>query len=111
MKASRRYVGALVTTPNLQTARRIAQALLRQRLASCINIVPGVESHYCWQDKLERSKELLLIIKTGRSKLRELERCILQLHPYDTPEFVVFALEGGNERYLEWLGASLNAPS
>jgi periplasmic divalent cation tolerance protein len=100
---------ALVTTPDLKTARRLAQSALKARLIACANIVPGVESHYWWQGKIERSAETLLILKTTQACLLKLEKLILAEHPYDTPEFIVLTLSRGNRRYLQWLQASCGA--
>jgi periplasmic divalent cation tolerance protein len=93
----------LVTAPDLKTARRLARAALRERLVACANLIPGLESHYWWQDKMESSREVLLLFKTRASLLRKLEQLILAQHPYDTPEFVVLQLTAGTERYLAWL--------
>lgn len=106
MKNSRRYTIVFVTAPNLKTGRKLARAALEARLAACANLVPGIESHYWWQGKLESGAEVLLIFKALRSKLRALEQIILKNHPYDTPEFVVLPLTGGNERYLDWVSQS-----
>jgi periplasmic divalent cation tolerance protein len=92
-----------VTAPNLKTARHLAQAALAKRLIACANLVPRIESHYRWQGKLERSAEVLLIMKTTTARLAALERLILSEHPYDTPEFVVLNGAGGTKRYLGWL--------
>ncbi len=99
----------LVTAPDQRVARRLAKAVLEARAAACVNILPRVESHYWWQGALERGSELLLIIKTRREKLAELESLVLSNHPYDTPEFLVLGIEGGNRRYLDWLEASTPA--
>ena len=96
----------LVTTPDLKTARRLARAALEARLIACANLVPKIESHYRWQGNLERSTEVLMVMKTTRTRLVALEKLILARHPYDTPEFVVVNLPGGAKKYLEWLGAS-----
>jgi periplasmic divalent cation tolerance protein len=106
MKPTRSHVVALVTAPDLKTARKIAAAVLNARAAACVNIVPRVESHYWWKGRIERGGELLLVIKTLKSAVEKLEKTVLANHPYDTPEFVVFALSGGNERYLRWLDES-----
>jgi periplasmic divalent cation tolerance protein len=98
---------ALVTAPDRRVARRIARAILESRAAACVNIVPGLESHYWWQGKLERGSEVLLLIKTTRAKLAWLEKTVLANHPYDTPEFIVVGVESGNERYLEWIGGEV----
>ena len=96
----------LVTAPDLKTARRLARLALQARLVACANLVPNLESHYWWQGKIERSPEVLLLLKTTTGRLARLEKLILAEHPYDTPEFVVVPLRGGNRRYLDWLAAS-----
>ena len=103
MKATNRFVLVLITAPSLAVARRLARAVVSARLAACINLVPRIESHYRWQGKLETGAEVLLLCKTTKAKLRALEAAVLAKHPYDTPEFVVVPLSGGNARYLAWL--------
>jgi periplasmic divalent cation tolerance protein len=94
---------ALVTAPDLKTARRLARAALGARLIACANLIPRVESHYRWQGKIERGSEVLMILKTTAKCVQKLERLILAEHPYNTPEFVILDLIGGNQRYLDWL--------
>jgi periplasmic divalent cation tolerance protein len=81
----------------------LAKLALEEHLVACANVIPGVESHYWWQDKLEQSAEVLVIFKTLEPNTERLERVIQEHHPYDTPEFVVLALDSGSERYLAWL--------
>lgn len=109
MKTANRHALALVTVPDLPTGRQLAETLLGARLAACVNVIPRLESHYWWQGKLEKSQECLLLIKTTRRLLVELEKTVLANHPYDTPEFVVLSLAAGNARYLAWLDASASA--
>jgi len=97
----------LVTAPDLKTARSLAKAALAARLIACANLVPKIESHYRWQGKIESSPEVLLILKTQKSKLAKLEKLVLAKHPYDTPEFLVLRVKAGNKKYLDWLAASL----
>jgi periplasmic divalent cation tolerance protein len=94
---------ALVTAPDLKTARRLARAALDARLIACANFIPKVESHYRWQGKIERGTEVLMILKTTAKCLKSLEKLIVAEHPYDTPEFIILDLRGGNKRYLSWL--------
>ena len=96
---------AFVTAPDLKTARRLARAALDSRLIACANLIPKIESHYRWEGKIERSAEVLMILKTTKKCLPKLEKLIVSLHPYDTPEFIFLPLEGGNRRYLDWLEA------
>jgi periplasmic divalent cation tolerance protein len=97
-----------VTAPDLTTARRLAKAALKARLVACANLVPKIESHYWWQGNIESSAEVLILFKTTGSKLKALEKLITARHPYDTPEFIALPIAGGNKRYLDWIGASVN---
>lgn len=108
MKTTRNHVVVLVTVPNLRVGRRLARAALEARVAACGNLVPGLESHYWWQGKLERSSELLVIFKTTRQRVAALEEVVRAHHPYDTPEFVVLPIVSGSERYLAWIDASVS---
>ncbi len=107
MKAGRRFFLVLVTAPDRKTARALARAALAARLAACVNLLPGIESHYWWQGKVESSSEVLLLLKTTRPKLVALKQLILARHPYDTPEFVALSLDTGSRRYLDWLATSM----
>lgn len=99
----------LVTAPDLTTARRLARAALEARLIACANLVPGIESHYRWQGRVEQSAEVLLMLKTSQSRLAALERLVLAKHPYDTPEFVVLNPVSGAKKYLAWWTECLQA--
>ena len=107
MRNAAQFSIVLVTAPDRKAARLLARAALRARLAACANLVPGIESHYWWRGKLERSAETLIIFKTTRRRLAALEKLVLQKHPYDTPEFVALHIGAGSERYLRWITASL----
>ena len=98
---------ALVTAPDLKTARRLARAALEARLIACANLLPKVESHYWWQRKIERSEEVLIVLKTTTRRLASLEKLVVAKHPYDTPEFVVMRVTEGNKRYLDWLAGAV----
>lgn len=103
MTSAHNFAVVLVTAPNLRTARALAKAALQSRRAACVNLVPSVESHYWWKGELEKSREVLLVLKTARANLAALEKCILANHPYDTPEFITLPLHSGSHRYLQWL--------
>jgi periplasmic divalent cation tolerance protein len=103
MKKTTLFRVVLVTAPNVKVARHLAREALRIRLVACANLIPRVESHYWWQGKMEQRAEVLVIFKTRAFHLAKLEKLVLKEHPYDTPEFVVVKLAGGNERYLDWL--------
>jgi periplasmic divalent cation tolerance protein len=103
MKPATAFALVLVTAPDLKTARALAKAALSAKLIACANLVPKIESHYRWQGKIETGAEVLLILKTPKSRLAALEKLIVARHPYDTPEFLVLPLRAGNEKYLAWL--------
>ena len=103
MKSATSFAVVLVTAPDLKTARALAKAALSARLIACANLVPKIESHYRWQGKIESSAEVLMILKTRKSKLAALEKLVLAKHPYDTPEFLVLPVGAGNNKYLDWL--------
>jgi periplasmic divalent cation tolerance protein len=106
MKSATTFALVLITAPDLKTARALAKAALLARLIACANLVPKIESHYRWQGKIESSAEVLLVLKTQKSKLAALEKLVLAKHPYDTPEFLVLPVSAGNEKYLDWLATA-----
>ncbi|HEY2328627.1 MAG TPA: divalent-cation tolerance protein CutA [Verrucomicrobiae bacterium] len=106
MKPTTKFSLVLVTTPDLKTARALAKAALSAKLIACANLVPKIESHFWWQGKMESGAEVLLILKTTKSKLAALEKLILTKHPYNTPEFLVLPVGAGNKKHLDWLAAS-----
>jgi uncharacterized protein involved in tolerance to divalent cations len=107
MKPASQFQIVLVTTPDLKTARSIAKAALSARLIACANLIPGLESHYRWQGKIERAREILMLIKTSRARIAALEKLVLKMHPYDTPEIVCMELRSSSNRYLKWLADSV----
>ena len=92
-----------VTAPNEDEARRIADALVNEQMAACVNIVGGVESIYRWQGRVEHDRELLLIIKSRAGRYADLERRVKELHSYTTPEVIAFRIERGSQEYLDWI--------
>ena len=97
----------LVTAPDADVGRKLAHTILEAHLAACVNIIPGVESHYWWQGKLDQSAEVLLLIKTTKGKLKALQKLVLEEHPYDTPEFVAFPATMVAKKYMAWLRDSV----
>jgi periplasmic divalent cation tolerance protein len=106
MQTAAKFAVVLVTAPDLKAARTLANAALRAKLIACANLVPKIESHYWWHGKIESGAEVLLVLKTQKSKLAALEKLILAKHPYDTPEVLVLPVSAGNKKYLAWLAAS-----
>jgi periplasmic divalent cation tolerance protein len=94
---------ALSTIGSAEDAERLARALVERRLAACVNVVPGVVSHYRWKGELVRDEERLLVIKTRAERLEALKGALRELHPYELPELVALEVTAGLEPYLEWL--------
>ena len=99
----------LVTAPNEDEARRIANALVEERLAACVNLVGAIESVYRWEGQVTTDREMLLIIKTTDERYQELERRVKELHSYTTPEVIAFKIERGSSEYLSWLSDSVSS--
>ena len=97
----------LCTCPNQDVAEEIATLLLERRLAACVNRIPGVESLYRWEGKVERDQEQLLLIKTTPDAYGDLERLVLETHPYDVPEVIAVRVDEGSLRYLDWIAGSV----
>ena len=97
----------LTTCDSDEAAENLAQALVEQRLAACVNVLPGVRSYYRWKGKIESDSERLLLMKTTAGRVDSLRAAVLELHSYETPEFVVIAVEDGSAAYLEWIAANV----
>jgi len=104
MKDDNTYLVILVTTSSSEEAHKIANQLLNQRKAACVNIIPGVSSLFWWQGTLESASENLLVIKTKTSVLNEIVTLVTQIHSYDVPEIIALPIVGGNQDYMEWVG-------
>lgn len=97
----------LSTAGSEQEARKIAHHLVEHQLAACVNIVPGIESIYRWQGKVESAHEWLLLIKTTTEKFPAVRDAIRKLHSYDLPECIAIEIEDGSAAYLQWIGDSV----
>ncbi|MGW8248558.1 MAG: divalent-cation tolerance protein CutA [Acidiferrobacterales bacterium] len=93
----------LNTCPDQQTADSIANTLVEQGLAACVNIVPGIQSVYRWQGKVERQGEVLLMIKARADAFSAISARIVELHPYELPEVIAVTIGNGLQPYLEWI--------
>ena len=98
---------ALVTAGDAESADRMARALVIERLAACVNVVPGMTSHYRWEGEVHRDDEVLMIVKTTESHLDDLIARVAELHPYDVPEVLGFPVHRGHAPYLAWVTESV----
>lgn len=90
-------------------AEKLARQLVERRVAACVNVVGPIRSVYRWKEKIEHEEEYLLLIKTTTGHAAKLETIFKELHPYELPERVEVAIEGGSEEYLAWLAAEVSA--
>jgi len=101
-------IAVFITAPNREEARLVAETLVTNRLAACVQILSEIESVYRWQGTIERQPEVLLIAKTTRGKFAELETEVRRLHTYETPEIIALAITEGSAPYLKWLMDSVS---
>lgn len=92
-----------VTARNMEEAKRIGRALVEERLAACINVVPAIHSIYWWEGKVEEDNEALLVAKTSGPLVPKLVEKIKSLHSYSCPCVVAWPIEKGNEDFLKWI--------
>ena len=93
----------LLTAPDAGCAERLARALVEERLAACVNTVPGVRSFYRWEGRVEDAAEILLVVKTRADRTAALAARVRELHPYELPEVLELAAAGGSAEYLDWV--------
>ena len=97
------YIQVTTTTATKEEAQKIARHLVAQRVAACVQIAGPIISTYRWQGKVETAEEWLCVIKTRESLYPELEKAIISLHSYETPEIIAVPIIKGSREYLSWL--------
>jgi len=100
------YVIVLTTLPADVESGTFGRTLVEERLAACVNLLPPMDSVYRWEGQVEHETERQVIIKTSRERVVALWDRIRELHPYETPEFVVLSIQDGSDAYLRWIGES-----
>ena len=98
-----------ITCPNKKEGENIGAHLVSEKLAACVNVVPGLKSIFHWDGKLNRENEVLLIIKTKLSCFNKLEKRVLRLHSYSVPEVVGLPIVKGSQKYLKWVREMTNS--
>lgn len=101
-----RAVFVYTTFPSLVEAERVGRSIVDRRLAACVNILPGMISHYRWEGKVERAEETVMIVKTRAALAGAVSDAVKELHSYDVPAILVMALESVEANYLGWLLAA-----
>ncbi len=101
------YIQVQTATEKMEEAQKIARALLERRLAGCVQIVGPIVSSYWWKGKLEMAEEWLCLIKSRQDLFEELEKAIVELHSYETPEIIATPIVAGSVDYLAWLNDEL----
>jgi periplasmic divalent cation tolerance protein len=97
--------------PDLPTAQRLADVLVSDGLAACVNLIPGVRSVYRWQGRMHHDDEVVLLIKTTVDRIEALNERIVSLHPYELPELIAVEVAGGSQAYLDWLAQTVSTGS
>ena len=98
-----RAVFVYTTYPSVVEAEQAGRAIVERRLAACVNILPGMISHYRWQGAIERAEEAVMVIKTRSSLAEAVRSAVKEMHSYTTPAVLFVPLEGGDPAYVEWL--------
>jgi periplasmic divalent cation tolerance protein len=104
-------LSVFIVAADMAEAERIAEALVQDRLAACVNILGGVKSVYRWQGEVEKADEVALVAKTTVSLFDNLAARVRALHSYDTPAIVAWPIIAGDAAYLDWIRAETHAPS
>jgi periplasmic divalent cation tolerance protein len=99
-------IAILCTAPDTASAERIATALVAEKLAACVNLVPGLTSVFRWEGKVQREPEVLMIIKAPRAGFEAICARVKALHPYTVPELIALPIDASTPDYLAWLTES-----
>ncbi|CAG9559910.1 unnamed protein product [Danaus chrysippus] len=99
-----KYSVAYVTVPNIDVGKSIGHTLVKNKVAACVNIIPGVTSIYEWKNEIAEDSEALLMIKTRTSLVDKLTEMVRANHPYEVCEVISLPIKNGNPPYLKWIG-------
>jgi len=104
-----KFVCVLTTLPTLASAKKLSRDLLKNKLAACVSLIPIRESHYVWKRKIQKSREVQLVIKTRASLFAAIEKFFKKNHPYEVPEIIAFPILKASATYSAWLLESTKA--
>jgi len=96
-------VVVLCTVPDAETGASLARTIVDEKLAACVNLVPGIRSIYSWKGEIQDEGEVLLLVKTRESRFGALRERLASLHPYDVPEIVALPASDCHGPYLDWV--------
>lgn len=102
------HLVVLITAPGPEKAAEIGRALVEERLAACVNVLPGVRSIYRWEGKVQDDAETLLVVKTRAGAFDRLRARVVALHPYTCPEVIAVPVQAGHPPYLDWLSGAVD---
>lgn len=102
------YIIVIINMPNQTSATLLAENLIKNKLAGCVNILAPCESIYMWENQIEKSQEIPLLVKTLESKYNDLESFVLAHHDYDIPEIIALPIIKGLNTYLNWINSSVS---
>lgn len=103
MTEEAKHILVLSTCPGSISSKKIAQELVTEKLAACVNVIPGVQSFFSWVGKVDTANEYMLVIKTTRECYPALEKKIKKIHPYELPEIIAVPIDTGFAGYLDWI--------
>jgi periplasmic divalent cation tolerance protein len=101
------YAVLMITVAGVEEGERIAKALVSERLAACVNIIPGVRSFFRWEGKIDQAGEFLMLVKTRRSFVSKVREKVRSMHSYTVPEIIALPVIAGNQDYLRWIDGSV----
>jgi len=96
-----------ITSGSEEEAKKLARVLVEEKLAACVNILSDVESLYWWKDKIESSKEWMLVVKTQGKMVNKIVKRVKEIHSYEVPEIIALPIVEGNKDYLQWISDAL----
>ena len=101
------HVIIFITAKDKAEAQKISTHLVEKRLIACANVIAGIQSLFWWEGKVDRAKEVLLVLKTKRTKFKAIVAAVKKLHSYSVPEVIAFPIVEGNKDYLKWIDESV----